>query len=315
MKTNKFIYVLLGFGVFMSFMLGIIFRKYTLLFFHQSVYLCQGIFNALPIRLPENIGETGVLMLMAMFLFLVIKLVATWIKSLRILKRLDISSVRNVTVERLSKKLDLRKKILVCQNDDPLAFCFGFSHPKIYLSTGLIKILTKTEIEAVLRHEKYHLNHKDALVGFFATITQSLFPFFPIITDIFRYVRIQNEIAADKSAVIAMRSSGPLISVLRKIVAYEPIKPFALTVSLAEWDSLEIRIKKLINIEVDNRNMHTGNVLISLFSLLILSAIVLTPVRAVEFHDKNKDFMVLCGLNQTCKNTCETQVIASFSHL
>ncbi len=315
MKTNRYIYVLLGFVIFMSFILGTIFRKYTLLLFHHSVYICQGIFNVLPVRLPENLGETGVLVLVIMFLFTVIKLTASWIKNSRTHKHFGTSTVRNDVVEKLGSRLDLHKKILVCQSNHPFAFCFGFINPKIYISTGLVKILSKKELEAVLRHEKYHLSNKDALVGFFATIIQSLFPFFPIIADIAKHYRIQNEIAADRSAIIAMGSSEPLISVLRKIVAYEPLKPFAFTNFLAEWDTLEIRIRRLVNKEVENKSMATGNLLVSLLSLLILSILLISPVRAYEFHAKNEDSLVLCGLNQSCTNICREEIMASFSHI
>lgn len=295
--------------------MGVIFKKYTLLFFHQSVYLCQGMFNTALIRLPINMSEAGVLVLVVGVSILVIKLIASWIKNSSTHKQLCTLTAHNIIVEKLSNELDLQNKVLICQNNHPFAFCFGFINPKIYLSTGLVKILSKKEIEAVLRHENYHLKNKDAMVGFFATIAQSLFPFLPIISDIAKHHRIQNEIAADKSATMAMRSSKPLISVLRKIVAYEPIKPFALTAFLAEWDSLEIRIKKLVNQKTNAGKIPTRNVLLSLLSIFTLSVLVITPVRAFELHAKNEDALVLCGPYQTCNNICKAQVVASYSHI
>ena len=230
-----------------------------------------------------------------MLTFITLKLVVTWIKALRMKTHLHSSLVYTNKMKQLIRKLHLQGKTFVYQNNHPSAFCFGFKNPKIYISTGLIQILSETELEAVLRHERYHLENKNVLMLFFASITQSLFPFFPIISDISRSYRIQQEIAADESVIKGMQNPESLISVLGKLVTYEPKNTLAFAPSLADWNTIEIRIKKLVKQRVEYKRISLGNIAISLVSFVILGALTLTPVNAVEFHDKGKDVMVLCS--------------------
>lgn len=266
--------------------------------------------NTLPIRLPGNLGKAGVLIFLMMFAFIILKFVVTWIKVLRMKNHLHSSLVHTDKIKLLTKKLNLQNKTFVYQNNRPSAFCFGFKNPKIYISTGLIHILSDVELEAVLRHERYHLKNKDALMLFFASITQSLFPFFPIISDITKSYHIQREIAADESVIKDMQNPKSLISVLGKLIAYEPRNTLTFAPAIADWDTLEIRIKKLVKRKFEYRRISLGKIVISLVSFIILGALALTPVNAVEFHDKGKDVMVLCAQSQSCKSWCEARVVA-----
>ena len=311
MRTNKHLIVISGFLIFSTGILGILFKKYVFLLLHHSIYYCQEMVNALPIRLPGNLGQISILVFFTIFAVITLKLVVTWIKTLRMKSHLHASLVYTDKIKQLIEKLNLQNKIFVYQNDQPSAFCFGFRNPKIYISTGLIQILSEPEIEAVLRHEKYHLENKDALVLFFVSITQSVFPFFPIISDISKSHRIQKEIAADESVIKGMRNTEALISVLRKLLTYEPKNTLDFTPSLADWDTIEIRIKKLVKQEVKYGRISLCNIAISLFSFVVLGALALTPVNAVEFHDKGKDVVVLCAQGQSCKSLCEAQIVAA----
>lgn len=299
MRTNKYLIVLSSFFIFSSVILGVLLKKYILLLLHHSIYYCQEMANALPIRLPGNLGKVSIVVFPTIFTIITIKLAITWIKSLRIKNHLYSTLVYSDKIKQLIKKLNLQNKTFVYQNNHPSAFCFGFKNPKIYISTGLIQILSELELEAVLRHERYHLENRDTLMLFFASIMQWLFPFFPIISDISKNYRIQTEIAADDSVIKGMQNSKSLISVLGKLVAYEPKNPLAFVPSLADWDTIEIRIKKLVKQKVEYGKIPLGNIAISLISFVILSALALTPVNAVEFHDKGKDIVVF-SIDNSC---------------
>src|SRR3989344_6388213 len=311
MRTNKYLIVLFSFFIFSSVILCFLLKKYILLLLHHSIYYCQEMVNALPIRLPGNLGKMSVLAFLITAAIITVKLVVTWIRALRIKNHLHPSLVYTDEIKRLIKKLNIQNKMFVSQNDYPSAFCFGFKDPKIYISTGLIQILSVAELEAVFRHEKYHLENKDALMLFFASIIQSLLPFFPIISDISKNYRIQKEIAADDSVIKGMQNPELLISVLGKLVTYEPKNTLAFTPSLADWDTIEIRIKKLVKQKVKYGRISLGNIVLSLVSFVILGVLALAPVNAVEFHDKGKDIMVLCAQGQSCKSWCEAQVVAA----
>ena len=80
-------------------------------------------------------------------------------------------------VEDLSMKAKIPKpRIGIMQNDAPNAFATGKS-PKssvVVVSTGLMKILSKDELEGVLSHELTHIRHRDVtiitLASLFSTI-------------------------------------------------------------------------------------------------------------------------------------------------
>jgi len=274
--------VLVSFFVFSSIVLGIIFKKYIFLLFHHSVYYCQQIIGALPIRLPGNLGEASLAVLLVMLLYITLKLMVTQIKTLKMKRWLYISTVRSGAIKKLANRLELQNKVFVFQKSYPSAFCFGFRNPKIYLSTELVKILSRSELEAVIRHEKYHLENKDAFIFLFASMAQIMLPFFPLISDISKKYRIQNEIEADRAAIEGMNDSEPIISVLRKLVSHDHKNTFNFGPALGDWDTLELRIKRLLNKKVETIKTPVGSILISVVSWLILSALAFTPVNALD---------------------------------
>ena len=294
MKANKYFTVLLGCFLFSSVILGVIFKKYVFLFFHHSVYLCQQVISSWSLRFPGNLGKAVPLIFLAMLLYLAIKLVMTWIKVLKMKRFLSFSIVHSDMVKKLAEKLELRNKLFVYRNTCPDAFCFGFINPKIYISTGLVGILSEIELEAVVRHEKHHLENKDALTHIFASVTRTLFPFFPVISDISNRYRVQNEIEADEAAIKGMKSSASLVSVLRKLVSFDHKNTFDFGPSLGDWDTLETRIKRLVNHKIERQRSSMANVAISLISLVMLMTLSLSQVSAIEYHDSEGDIIFLC---------------------
>ena len=65
-----------------------------------------------------------------------------------------------------------------------MAFCLGFFRPKIYLSTGLTKLMNGPELEAIILHEKYHLLKRDNIFLTAVNFIKQLFLPFPILADL-----------------------------------------------------------------------------------------------------------------------------------
>ncbi|MBI4738182.1 M48 family metalloprotease [Candidatus Woesearchaeota archaeon] len=64
-----------------------------------------------------------------------------------------------------SKKMGIYEvKLYVCDSAKPLAFSYSFLKSKIFISIGMIDILTKKELESVLLHELYHIKHKSGML-------------------------------------------------------------------------------------------------------------------------------------------------------
>ncbi len=71
-------------------------------------------------------------------------------------------------VEQLTQKADLpMPKIYIIPDGVPNAFATGrdYDHAVVAVTEGLLKLLTKEEIEAVLAHELSHIKHYDMLIG------------------------------------------------------------------------------------------------------------------------------------------------------
>lgn len=71
--------------------------------------------------------------------------------------------------------------VSVFENDTmKWAFTAGLLRPRIYLSTGLIQLMTPEELKGVLLHEQYHCIRRDPLKMLLMSFLQHLFFFLPI---------------------------------------------------------------------------------------------------------------------------------------
>jgi Zn-dependent protease with chaperone function len=90
---------------------------------------------------------------------------------------------------------------ILIESSEPVAFCFGFFHPRICLSTGFITLLSKTQLRAAVLHEDYHRQKFDPLrILLLEVFTKALF-FLPVVQEYSRLYKIQLELAADRYAV------------------------------------------------------------------------------------------------------------------
>ena len=179
--------------------------------------------------------------------------------------------------------------------------------PKIYISSGLLKIVNINELRAVLAHEKYHLDHRDNVVMLTASIVQNLLPFFPIIKDFIKHYRIQRELEADAAAVTD-RNNTHLISALEKLIQYEPQYAFVGASGLGVFDTLETRIRYLVHKTKYKPRVTVANVVVSGISFFVLLALSLAPVQAIEFHDLGGDAIMTCVSSNECASVCKANI-------
>jgi heat shock protein HtpX len=84
-------------------------------------------------------------------------------------------------VERLCLQADMPKpKVAIAQTRMPNAFAMGRSkkHATVCVTTGIMEILSPSELEGVLAHELAHIRHRDVvimtIVAFFASIASMI---------------------------------------------------------------------------------------------------------------------------------------------
>ncbi len=118
-------------------------------------------------------GTSG--MTVALCIAFVINFVSYWFSDKIVLKMYGARKVSEAEapklcrmVRELSSKANLpMPKVYVMEQGQPNAFATGRNpaHSAVAVTTGILRILTKEELEGVLAHELAHIKHRDILVG------------------------------------------------------------------------------------------------------------------------------------------------------
>lgn len=296
MKTNKYLVGFISLLLILTLGYAVIAYRYFPLLLHRSIFYCQEIVKTLSLNLSGEMGKVIVGILLFSILFILFQVVKTIISFLAFVYALSKSEVHNESMmENLLNKLDLSGKVVILDESKPKAFCFGFKNPKIYVSTGLIFLMSETELEVILRHEKSHMEHNDSLAFFLASVAESLFPFFPIISDFIRVYRTEREVSADSAAIQGMKENSSITGALKKLLQYEPLQTLAFIPDMISEDSLEIRIRSLNALKPHPHKVRFRNLAVSIFSFMVLVGLMVSPVRAIDLHDADSDAVVFCA--------------------
>lgn len=116
----------------------------------------------------------------------------------------------------LAQSLGVQKRIDVVTTSAAYAWCYGLLRPRIYLTTGLLNALRTDELEAVLRHERHHLQRYDPLRTLFWTMCAAA----GWGVEEQHQAHIQRELAADREVVAAGRRQA-LASALLKLLSHQ----------------------------------------------------------------------------------------------
>lgn len=90
--------------------------------------------------------------------------------------------------------------VRIIDDDQPAVYCVP-GRRRIVLTTGALRCLDSSQLEAVLAHERAHLSERHHLVLTFAAALRNAFPAIPVFTVAARQVSNLVEVAADDSAV------------------------------------------------------------------------------------------------------------------
>ena len=302
------LFVLLGTGIFIAS------DKFLPILLRHTVYYCQTALKSFSMQIPGGIGPLLTGSLLLLIGYAIAKLLVSYIKVVSFRRELRTQTQSNEIFDQLLYKIGLQGKALLVKNSKPFAFCYGIRHPKIYLSSALFNMMSTPELEAILRHEQYHLEHKDPFIMLLAEIAKSLFPFFPLLSDLMHNYRIEREIKADYQDTHDLGTSKPLVSVLRKLLLCESIEQYAFAPALADHETLEMRIKALVNKDCHFTKFSLLNIVISFLSIGIFMVLVIAPVQAVEMHDQGDDVMMVCLQNDACAAWCkENRTVSPYS--
>jgi hypothetical protein len=114
-------------------------------------------------------------------------------------------------------------EVTVIPGELPQAFCAGFLRPRIFISAGAVDVLSRNELEAVLRHEARHLEARDPLRLACARVLGRALFFIPALTPLTERSVALSELRADDAAVTA--ASGDRSALASALLAFESGSP------------------------------------------------------------------------------------------
>lgn len=310
MKSNAgkyIIWLLLACGGF-SFLLISALHKFRPFFFKSTVYYCQEILRTMSVQLIPNYWSQALVFISLLFIGYIVVRMTVFLAQFVI----QIISLRKRSIpvppklKPILSQHHLTAYTQVYRTSKPLAFCFGTTNAKIYISTGLISLLTGKELEAVLLHEKYHLDHHDTFFSILTTVLEHCFPFFPLVGDIAHRYYIAREVLADASVLSqCKRGKQRILSVLRKLLEVEPNHMSTLFPAVGSADTLETRIAVLMDTTPPSRRFSLNSILLSGISALVLLVLNLSPVQAIEMSDKGSGSVMMCFSAGECTTWCK----------
>lgn len=300
----KNLFLFLGLVFSLGLILFLASQKFIPLILERTLYYCQSFISSFSVQLPPQLGLVFGALILLPLIAVAAKLTLVFWQTRRLKRIFRLTETYPSQLDSLAKKLKLERKIVLVDSSKPLAFCLGFRSPKIFISAKLVRALRQKELEAVLRHEKYHLENKDSLTMLVATSAQSLFPFFPLISDLLKNYRIEREISADQEAVESMGSPRPLITALRKLLSFDSQKTVAFAPAIADFDTLEPRIKALTEGDFSFKKVGIINSLVSFLFVILLIGALSVPVYAINSQHE-KSVAMVCLAEAECSAWCK----------
>ncbi|PIY69147.1 hypothetical protein COY90_02175 [Candidatus Roizmanbacteria bacterium CG_4_10_14_0_8_um_filter_39_9] len=294
MKVNKYLLIFIGLFLILSIAVSFLLYKFFPLLIHHTIYYCQEMIYSFSLQMPTGFGLFIFAIILITLLVTIVKLVSLFLHMHRFRRSLHKSVSFSPLLRSLLKEMSLVNKVAMTPSEKPFAFCFGIKSPKIYISTKLVSLVTKSELKTILLHEKYHLEHHDALTLLIAHIAASLFPFIPLLSDLIDSYRTEREIMADKAA-IKENAHRHLVSIFKKLLLYEPNHYVSVLPAIADPHTLDARIKSLVHNKEYQHIIVLKNIFISLFSLCVIALFIVAPVHAIELHESGQDVMILCS--------------------
>lgn len=117
--------------------------------------------------------------------------------------RAPVSPVQCLELDGVAQRLGLAGRVELVRDVRPLAYTQGLLQPRIVLSTGLLGLMDREELVAILAHERQHLRCREPLRQLVAAAADAALFFLPLAGELYRRYRVEREIEADAAAARA----------------------------------------------------------------------------------------------------------------
>lgn len=285
----------------------LLFKKYSYETLSHFIQSCQQFFS---IIWPLNIHTIGFILLgfvALLSLIFVSLLILSYIKfHLKLKKYHGLQTNVPLRVKKTISKVSNPKLVLLIESELPIALCYGFLKPKIYISTGLVNSLTDHQIEAVLLHELHHFKNKHMLFNFVNELLASLMFFFPLLKDTTKSILKFFETEADSFVVEFQKTDKYLKEAQRFFTENSNNFGLALVPSFASY---------VIYAPEENAINHK-HLIRTVVSAFFLFALLLLPSNALADNHTLVRTVPICGNNQ-CSTHCisdldgKTEIVSS----
>lgn len=174
----------------------------------------------------------------------------------------------------------LKRGVLIRSNEAG-AFTYGYIHPQVALTTGLVERLSGEELQAVLLHEAAHVSRFDPLRMLVVTMVSRTFFFAPALLELAHQFQTAKEIDADDYAVTVMQTRKHLAAALLQV---EEVNSRAMIVGFDEL--LDARIASLEGEEPFTPSSHAllGRVVTVTAVLGVTLGLFFITTGAVDAH-------------------------------
>jgi len=169
-------------------------------------------------------GKSG--MTMALIFALMMNAFAYWFSDKIVLKMYGAKEVREheapelySIVRRLAQKAEIpMPRVYIMEQDQPNAFATGRNphHAAVAVTTGIMRILSREELEGVIGHELAHVKHRDILIS---TIAATIAGAISYLAQMAQWAMIfggrrNNEEGGNPMAALVMMIVGPIAAML-----------------------------------------------------------------------------------------------------
>ncbi|AFC33937.1 putative M56 family peptidase [Paenibacillus mucilaginosus 3016] len=167
-------------------------------------------------------------------------------------------------------------ELQVIDHPDAIALTMGLLRPKIVLSTGLLQMLEPGELEAIVYHEQFHLQHRDPLKTMLMTGCADVLWYIPILKWNSKQYSAAREVLADAAAIRKTGEPVHLGSALLKLLKRKQVHSYAFAYASFAETSINYRIQQLIDPQaVQALSFPLKRMMISLKVAAVLSAMFL----------------------------------------
>jgi Zn-dependent protease with chaperone function len=178
------------------------------------------------------------------------------------------------------------------------AFCLGFWQPRIWLTAGLVDLLSEQELAAVVAHEVHHYRRRDPLRLLISRALKTAFFFLPLAGALARAAEVQQEVAADRWAISYLGDDLPLLCALQKLLRRSGQPDLNATAAYSPFNVTEARLHRLIYPPPPLRwRSYFPGFLVNLIILIILSGTVFLSSIQPIIHQAEVDSCSVSPVN------------------